>query len=142
MKANQFLTIIALLIFGYGCAVAPAVLVPDAEGVETVSAIGMGCKKPWVLVDCSIFSGPKKSIEINGVAIKVAGTEDGKTTVMFGSRQGKDSNVAYEVMKRILVERDIEITSVTPIVSAGIVFGYAIDTAQPAYTVWDEFATE
>jgi hypothetical protein len=129
-----------------GCGSQPAVRVPDAQGVEAVSAIGMGCKKPFGLTQhCSGFSGPTKKIVIGDQKVKVSGNEDGTITVMFGPNSSKATsvtNLAYELMKRELVSQGFDILQVTPIESGGIMFGYAIQTAKPNYQVWDAFAVD
>lgn len=127
-----------------GCASEPAVRVSDADGMESVSAVGMSCGKPFALTqDCSMWSGPTKKINVGGKDIKVGGNADGTVTVMFGQeRSTQATNLAYDLLKRELVQRGYEITSVTPIESAGLMFGYAIETTEPNYRVWDEFAVE
>ena len=130
-----------------GCTSNPPVLVTEAQGVEPVSAIRMGCRKPWPLTqNCTSLSGPTKLVEINEVRFKVAGTAEETTTVMFGGtrlgNQGSTSNVGFEMMKRELVTRGHEIVSVVPIISSGTVFGYAIETKEPTYQIWQEFAVE
>lgn len=147
MRKSKLVFILAAAGALSGCASTPPTLVPDAQGIDPVSAVRMGCKKPWPLTqDCSGMSGPTRLIEINEVRFKVAGAEDERTTVMFGGtnigNQGKTSNVGFEMMKRELVRRGHKIVSVTPIVSAGTVFGYAVQTESPSYGIWNEFSTE
>lgn len=129
-----------------GCVSEPAIRVSDAEGVESVSAVSMGCKKPFALTqDCSGFSGPKKKISVGGHEVKVAGNADGTITVMFGKSNTKASqstNLGYDLLKRELVSRNFEIVEVTPIESSGLMFGYAIETTEPSYHIWNEFAVE
>lgn len=129
-----------------GCASEPAVRVSDAEGVESVSAVAMSCGKPFALTqDCSMWSGPTKKISVGGHDVKVAGNAEGTVTVMFGENNTKatqTSNLAYDLLKRELVSRGYEITRVTPIESAGLMFGYAIETTEPNYPLWEEFAVE
>lgn len=128
------------------CSSQPALRVADAEGVEAVSAIFMSCKKPFGLTqDCSALSGPKRKIEIDGQPFKVAGNESGTITVLFGRggvNPSASSNLGYELAKRELEKRGFEIVKVTPIESAGTMFGYAIETDRPAYSIWQEFTTE
>ncbi len=145
MKRNMLLlSVIALVVAG--CASAPAVRVSDADGVESVSAVTMTCKKPFGLTkDCSGWSGPTKKINIDGNVLKVSSNEEGTVTVMFSKNNAsatQASNLGYELMKKELVQRGFEIVKVTPVESAGLMFGYAIETDKPAYQVWDEFAIE
>ncbi len=141
--------LVAILIAGValaGCSSSPALRVTDAEGVKSVSAIGMGCKKPFALTqDCSGWSGPTKKISVGGHEVKVAGNGAGTVTVLFGENSSKatqTSNLGYELLKRELVTRGFEITNVTPIESAGLMFGYAIETTAASYKIWDDFAVK
>ncbi len=139
--------IAALVLVGatlVGCSSSPALRVADAEGVESVSALGMSCGKPFELTqDCSGWSGPTKKINVGGHQVKVAGNATGTVTVMFGENNSKatqTSNLGFELLKRELVTRGFEIVGVTPIESAGLMFGYAIETTAPSYAVWSEFS--
>jgi hypothetical protein len=145
MKNKKILIVAASLVLS-ACSSAPAIRVSDAVGIESVSAIGMSCKKPFSLTqDCSGWSGPAKRINVSGQQVKVAGNETGTITVMFGENNSKatqTSNLGYDLLKRELVSRSYEIVQVTPIESAGLMFGYAIETSEPSYQIWDEFKVE
>ena len=144
MKKFAAITVVGLVVTG--CASSPALRVTDAKGVESVSALGMSCGKPFALTqDCSGWSGPTKKINVGGHQVKVAGNEAGTVTVLFGENNSKatqTSNLGYELLKRELVTKGYEITKVTPIESAGLMFGYAIETSEPSYRVWEEFAVK
>ena len=122
----------------------PPSLVPDAEGSEIIGAIKMGCKKPYRLTDCNVFSGPKKKIVVAGVPLKVAGTEDGKVIVMFSrstiNPNTQQINTGYEMIKKELSSNGIDIARVKPVASGKALFGYAIETEQPAYHLMEQFA--
>jgi hypothetical protein len=141
---KRSLVSLAAALVAAACVSTPAPRVPDAQGVESVSAIMMSCKKPFALKhDCSGVSGPKKEIVVGGQDLKVAGNADGTVTVMFGETDAnatQSSNLGYELMKRELVSRGFEIVAVTPIESGGLMYGYAIETTEPSYAIWDEFA--
>ena len=129
-----------------GCVSAPAIRVPDAKGLESVSAIGMSCSSPFELTqDCSGWSGPTKRINIGGREVKVAGNTSGTITVLFGENNSKatqTTNLGYELLKRELVSKGFEIIKVTPIESAGLMFGYAVETSKSNYHVWNEFSVK
>jgi len=145
MKKKIVLLGLASLVLA-ACSSTPAIRVADAQGVESTSAIGMGCDKPFALTqDCSGWSGPTKKINLGGQQVKVAGNADGTVTVMFGPNSSKATqvtNLGYELLKRELVEKGFKITKVTPIESAGMMFGYAIETTEPNYHIWNEFTVE
>ena len=145
MKIRDSLAIVSVALLT-ACASEPAVRVSDAEGVESVSAIAMSCKKPFGLTkDCSNLSGPTKKISLGGHPVRVAGNEDDTITVLFGKNSSKateTSNLGYELVKRELVKRGYEIIQVTPIESAGLMFGYAVQTTEPSYQIWGEYAAE
>lgn len=143
---KKTILVFSQLIILAGCVSNPAIRVSDAEGVESVSAISMGCKKPFALTkDCSVLSGPTKKITVGGHEVKVAGNDAATITVMFGDNSSKatqTSNLGYDLLKRELVSRGFEIEKVTPIESSGLMFGYAIETSEPSYQVWDEYVVE
>lgn len=115
-------------------------VVPDAVGTDSISAIALGCGEPWNLTqDCSVMSGAKKKLLVSGVKIGVAGSEDGKTTLLMGGFSGATSNSGYEAAKAVLLERGIAIESVVPVVSSGTVFGYIFQTDVPSYHIWEEY---
>lgn len=122
-------------------------MVPEAQGAKAVSALSMSCSRPWGLTqDCSTLAGPSRLINVNGVEVKVAGNDEGTITVMFGGTNvgnlGQRSNAGFEMMKRELSLRGHDIVAVTPIVSAGTVFGYAIETRASTYALWTEFSVD
>ena len=145
MKKLTFVLLVTVVGLS-GCVSAPAVRVADACDMESVSAVGMSCKKPFGLIkDCSGWSGPTKSISIDGNDLKIAANDDDTIVVMFSKNSPKAtqaSNLGYELMKKVLVTRGFTILKVTPIESAGLMFGYAIETEKPNYQIWDEFAKE
>lgn len=142
MKIIKILTLIAFLCL-VACASNPALRVSDAQGIDSVSAIGMTCKKPFALTqNCSGFSGPSKKITVNGQNLKVGGNSDGTITVMFGKNSTQSANLGFDLLKAELISRGHSITKVTPIESSGIMFGYAIETAKPSYDIWKEFVVK
>jgi len=141
---NPLIYITVVLAALTGCVSSPAIRVADAEGVESVSGLSMGCNSPFELTrDCSGFSGPTKDISIEGHNVKVAGNDDQTVTVIFGGKVmsgvTQATNLGYELMKRELVKRNIKIVKITPIESSGLMFGYALKTDVPSYQIWDEF---
>lgn len=75
--------------------------------------------------------------------MEIAGGETGKLIVVHGgsvlNRRGEGNNAAYERIKAVLAKNEIEITRVTPLVSANMLMGYAIRTDVPAYEVLDAY---
>jgi hypothetical protein len=139
---NKTSIVILGIAFFAGCASQPAVRVTDAEGVEPISGVGMSCEKPIVLArDCSGWSGATKKISVGGHQVKVAGNEAGNITVLMTMKTWS-TNLGYDLLKRELVSRGFKIVKVTPIESGGIMFGYAIETSEPNYQIWDEFAVK
>jgi len=140
----------ALLALG-ACGTVTAI-VPDAEGVEHVSAIGMGCNKPYKLTqDCSGFSGATRLVEISNFRFKIAGSEDGSIVLMMGAKPTSDAwngkstetvNVAYEVTKKFLLENDVTVTSAEPVSSGSLLAGYIIQSDGNAYEVLSEKSIE
>lgn len=127
-------------------------IVPDAEGTEHISAIGMGCNKPHTLTqDCSGFSGATRLIEIADFRFKIAGSEDGTVVLMMGAKPTSDAwkgkstetaNVAYELTKKFLLDNKIAITTTEPVSSGSMLAGYVITTDGDAYQLLKERSVE
>ena len=127
-----------------GCGTATAI-VPDAEGVEKISAIGMGCNKPYKLTqDCSGLSGAKRRVTLSDVEFKIAGTENGQIVLMMNAKPNSDAwagrsaesaNVAYEVTKKYLIGEGVNITKVEPVSSGSVLAGYVITTDADSYAL-------
>ena len=132
----------ALLLSACGTVTA---IVPDAEGVDHISAIGMGCNKPYKLTqDCSGFSGATRLIEVSDFRFKIAGSEDGAIVLMMGAKPTSDAwsgksaetaNIAYEVTKKVLAENGVTVTKAEPVSSGAMLAGYVITTSGDAYTI-------
>lgn len=127
-------------------------IVPDAEGVEHISAIGMGCNKPYTLTqDCSGLSGANRLVEIADFRFKIAGSDDGTVVLMMGAKPTSDAwngkstetaNAAYEITKKFLVDNMIAITTAEPVSSGSMLAGYVITTDGDAYTLLKEKSVE
>ena len=154
---RQFVTwlkatsIVLTAVWIQGCATATAV-VADAEDVEGISAIGMGCKSPYELTqDCSGFSGATRVVEVSGVTFKIAGSADGKIVLMMGAKpnssaiSGKNAeaaNVAYEVTKKLLLDNGINIELAEPVRSLSTLFGYVITTDGDSFAVLSQHSPD
>ncbi|NOX69976.1 MAG: hypothetical protein GXP15_12365 [Gammaproteobacteria bacterium] len=127
-------------------------IVPDAEGAKRISAIGLGCNKPYKFTqDCSGFSGATRRIELSNVQFKIAGTEDGAIVLMMGAKQmsdavsGKSSetaNIAYEVTKKFLLGEGVQISLVEPVASGSLLAGYIITTDSNTYSLLSKHTIE
>ncbi len=119
----------------------PAVVVEDAEGVEPVSGLSASCSKPFpVERDSSIMSGSTREIEIEGVEIKVAGSEDGRHVLMMPPKLGtqavtNESNRRYQIVKATLAAEGVGVRSVVPMVQSGLVMGYYLELDGDGYAV-------
>lgn len=127
-----------------GCVSTPPTVVSGAEGEPFVDAIAMTCHTPYELTrDCGPVVGPAAELEIDGVPMKVAGSEDGTLIVLYAGsvfdRRGEGANDAYRLVQDLLTEHHIELTRVVPLVSANILKGYAIATDVPAYQVFEPY---
>ena len=127
-----------------GCVSTSPTVVSDAEGEPFVDAIAMTCHEPYELGrDCGPVVGPAAELEIDGVPMKVAGSEDGTLIVLYAGsvfdQRGEGANDAYRLVQDLLTEHHIELTRVVPLVSANILKGYAIATDVPAYQVFEPY---
>ena len=143
--------VIALLGLLGGCGTVTAV-VPDADGVEHVSALGLGCKKPYALTqDCSGFSGATRLVDLGDFQCKIAGTEDGTIVLMMGAKPNSDAwsgkstekaNVAYELAKKLLLDNGITVLKVEPVSSGSLLAGYLITADGNAYELLSSYTVE
>lgn len=154
LRPSPLTSSVLVLLGSFGiasCGGSPAI-VPDAEGVENISAIGMGCNKPYKLTqDCSGMSGAKRRIQLSGVEFKIAGSEDGNIVLMMGAKQLSDAasgrsseaaNIAYEVSKKFLIENGVEILAVEPVSSGSLLAGYVITTDSDSYSMLSKHSAD
>ncbi|MFK7887533.1 MAG: hypothetical protein AB8G16_11790 [Gammaproteobacteria bacterium] len=144
VKTSKCLMILSAALALSACGTVTTI-VPDAQGVEHISTLAMGCKKPHMLTqDCSGFSGAKRLVEVADFQFKIAGSADGTTVFMMGAKPTRDAwsgkstevaNVAYEVVKKLLVDQGIKVTSVEPVSSGSVLAGYVITADADAYSV-------
>lgn len=150
-RCHPGLVAIAILLGAYGCGTVTAI-VPDAEGVEHLSAIGLGCKKPYEFVqDCSGFSGATRLIEVGEFRYKIAGSKDGSIVLMMGATPNSDAwsgkntekaNISYELSKKLLLDNEIRISKAEPVSSGALLAGYVITTDGNAYEVLSKYTVE
>jgi|SRR5690554_2207994 len=130
--------------FTTGCVSTPPTLAPNAEGETFVDAIAMTCNAPYQLTrDCNPVRGPGAKLEIAGIEMKIAGSEDGKLIVLSAGsaldRRGEGANEAYRLVETVLSEHQVQVTRLVPLVSANILKGYAITTDIPAYGKFEPY---
>ena len=150
-KGSVMIMATAAGLFLAACGTVTAI-VPDAEGVDRISAVTMGCNKPHKLTqDCSGFSGATRLVELSGVQFKIAGSGDGRVVLLMGAKQISDAhkgkstevaNVAYEVTKKYLLDQGVKITLVEPVASGSLLAGYAITTDSDAYSLLKTLSVE
>jgi len=150
---ERFFGLLAIASLGLlgGCGTVTAV-VPDADGVEHVSAIGLGCKKPYALTqDCSGFSGGTRLVDLGDFQCKIAGSEDGTIVLMMGAKPNSDAwsgkstekaNVAYELAKKLLLDNGIAVLKVEPVSSGSLLAGYLITAEGNAYELLSKYTVE
>src|SRR5690554_6805703 len=103
-----------------GCVSTPPTVVSGAEGEPFVDAIAMTCHEPYELTrDCGPVTGPTAELEIDGIPMKVAGSEDGKLIILYAGsvfdRRGEGANDAYRLVEGLLAEHGIELTRIVPL---------------------------
>ena len=144
---------VAILSFSFLSACGPATaVVPDAEGMEPISALKLRCDKPYKLTqDCSGFSGASRLIEISAFQFKIAGIEDGSIVLIMGAKKmsnaltgnsAETANVAYELSKRFLLENGVTINFTEPVSSGRLLAGYVITTDENAYEILSQMSVE
>jgi hypothetical protein len=114
----------------YDCLIVP--LVEEAKNSEHIGGIGMTCSRPYKFSqDCSIWSGAKRHITINGEEIKVAGSAGGDVILVMGLDMmgGGSINIAYQHVKDVLIKNGFSITKVRPVTTLKILNGYTIEVS-------------
>jgi hypothetical protein len=108
----------------------------------TVSMLSLTCKKPFVLErDCSFWWGPKRRIEARGVALKVAGSADGRTIVLMHSPwQPQFPLGGYAAAEAELRSQDIRIRRVTTISQLGTIHGYILELDGDGYSILESLS--
>jgi len=143
---------VVLMALSLGACGTVTAIVPDAEGVDHISGLGMGCKKPYELTqDCSGFSGATRLVEVSGFRFKIAGSSGGDTVFMMGAKPTSDAwsgksaetaNVAYEVTKKTLAENGVKVLKTEPVSTGPTLMGYVINTDKDAYSVLSKMTVE
>jgi hypothetical protein len=149
MRALGVLGIVSSVV-AMGCASTAVVEGADNE----ISALSMSCKKPYVFTqDCSIWSGAKRTIELEGFAIKVAANEPGDVILVMDAHAfarsmlegvslniGKDhhsvaSNNSFEAVRRVLASDGKSIIRFRPVTSFGNIDGYVLELDSDGYSL-------
>jgi len=125
------------------------------EGSEdAISTLSLSCKKPYVLTqDCSFWSGPKRTIELEGFEIKVAANESGDVILVwdahlylhstldgfrrvFGKEyHGVASNNSFLAVRRLLERNGVNIVRFRPIKSFQKIDGYVLELDCEGYSL-------
>jgi hypothetical protein len=116
---------------------------PAVAGAATISALSLSCKKPFVLEqDCSSWSGPKRRIEARGIAIKIAGSADGRTIALMSASAWKPQFPleGYATVEAELRSHDIQIRNITTIETLGTTQGYILELDGDGYSILKELS--
>ncbi len=116
---------------------------PAVAGAATISVASLSCKKPFVLErDCSSWSGPTRRIETRGVAIKVAGSADGRTIALMSPSAWKPRFPleGYAAVEAELRSHDIRIRNITTIGTFGTIQGYILELDGDGYSILKELS--
>jgi hypothetical protein len=156
MRALGLLWIVSSIV-AMGCASTPVV-----EGAEDeISGISMSCKKPYVFTqDCSLWSGAKRTVELEGFEIKVAANEPGDVILVMDAHAfsrsmlegvslhiGKDhhsvaSNNSFEAVRTVLAKDGKNIVRFRPVTSFGNIDGYVLELDSDGYSVLKGYTKE
>jgi hypothetical protein len=120
-----------------------AVSGPAVAGTATVSLASLTCKKPFVLErDCSFWLGPTRRIEVRGVALKVAGSADGRTIALKSTSlwETRFPHEGYAAVEAELRSHDIRIRKVTTIETFDEVNGYILELDGDGYSVLEDLS--
>ena len=149
-------TINSFLIVVLTASVASCVHVPIADGVDENDAIkifNFRCDEPYELTrDCSSQTFALREVRIGGARFNVAGSTNGDVVFVQGPdpfagcmtkdifllncpSHSRGSNAGYEAVRRLLADKGLEIQKVRPVLSAGNIVGYYLETPPGTYDV-------
>jgi hypothetical protein len=119
--------------------------VSDSAVVSTATAslLSFTCKKPFVLErDCSSWSGPKRRIEARGVALKVAGSADGRTIALMKASlwESRFPLQGYPAVEAELRSHNIGIKRVTAISQFDKIHGYILELDGDGYSILEDLS--
>ena len=144
-----------LLIFSVG-GCASSKIAEGAREEDKVSTLKVSCSKPYELTqDCSVLSGAKRKIWIQGHKIKIAGSADGKivlvmdphpfltaaitgATFWLADAQSAENNESFYQVRSLLQAKGVEIIKVVPINSFGSIDGYFLELDKDGYSILKE----
>lgn len=140
--------------------IAPATLlascahVPIAEGIDENDAIkvfNFTCDEPYELTrDCSSHTFALREVRIGDSRFNVAGSTDGDVIFVQGPdpfvgcmtkdffrlncpSHSKGSNAGYQALRSFLADMELDVRKVTPLLSAGNIVGYYLETPPGTY---------
>lgn len=114
---------------------------PVAAGMSSLSLIGLTCSKPFRFErDCSIFSGPKRRIELHGFAGRIAGSADGHVVIVMYPATSTPvvPSRAYDAVEQELRRHEIAVTRVTTIKNLGQIRGYVLELDGDGYSILEQ----
>lgn len=122
--------------------------VEDASPEEWVSEWKASCSEPYRLTqDCSDLSGARREVIIEGIRLKVAGSEDGKIVLIMDSKtigegfktpieqSSKNINLGYNAVKKELTEQNIQIEKAVAVKLLDQVRGYYLILDGDGYSI-------
>lgn len=122
----------------------------DQYAIPTSSMIP---KPPYPLVqDYGMLSGAKRTLNIDGTDVKVAGTEDGKTVLIMDAHpiinalveppfmlnnptHSEAVNEGCLAVQKVLSDNHVEILLTRPIMEVGNIDGYVLELADDGYSL-------
>jgi hypothetical protein len=117
------------------------------------AALFSSCSHPYRLAqDCSEFSGATRTIRLEGLRLKIAGTADGKTVLIMPDnavgnalltaftlgiveKKSGESVRSLKAVEKVLAENNIRILKRTQMVSPGIIEGFFLETDKDTYSL-------
>lgn len=158
-RIRFFCLALSLALLTAGCS-ARNKAVPEASGQPTVSAAAASCQSPYELTqDCSIWSGAKREIQIEGFAVRIAGSFDGRTVLVMDKNwllnafktglvfETKDfaseaNNTSFDAVKNTLLANGIKVERVVTMASLGSIYGYYLFLDSDGYSLLKRYTKE
>ena len=151
MKSPKSLVVLALALSVPAC-----VHVPIADGIDEADVIkvfNFRCDKPYELTrDCSSQTFALREVRIGDSRFNVAGSANGDVIFVQGPdpflgcmtkdffllncpSHSRGSNAGYDALRALFSDQELEVKRVRPLLSAGNIVGYYLETSPGAYDV-------
>ena len=119
-----------------GCTSTPAHVSYKGLSVPARNTFAASCRKPTAFEDCNAWKGPKRLVQIGGLAFRVAGSTDGRQVIVMTDRI--ETQLVYEQaatqVERVATDLGAKLVRVEGLASFEAVDGYVLTFDRDVYS--------